>query len=210
MAVARRSPNGDYLFWHWSPLYAWRINHRLIGFNETMITYLLAMASPAHQVPATMYYSGWASKGKAAADYRQTWSGSGEGAGYANGNTCHGIKLAVGVGSGGPLFFAHYSYLGFDLHALTDLYTNYFVNNRNMALINRIYSIENPNGYPGYGGRCWGLTASAGPSGRALSGSRSCRTLKSDPCWSGSRWKPAGGAAITEAQPRRAGRLAAT
>jgi len=69
------------------------------------------------------------------------------------------------VGSGGPLFFAHYSYLGFDPHSLTDLYTNYFENNKQMATINRAYCIANPEKRKGYGAEAWGLTAADGPRG---------------------------------------------
>jgi hypothetical protein len=84
---------------------------------------------------------------------------------YANGTTYYGTKLDVGVGDGGPLFFAHCSYMGFDPHALTDLFTNYFENNRNMALINRAYAIDNPARHIAYGPDAWGLTAADGPSG---------------------------------------------
>jgi hypothetical protein len=59
--------------------------------------------------------------------------------------------------------FTHYSFLGFDPHALTDRYTNYFENNRNIARINLAYSIENPGHHKGYGPDAWGLTASDGP-----------------------------------------------
>jgi hypothetical protein len=72
----------------------------------------------------------------------------------------------VGVGSGGPLFFTHYSYMGFDPHSLRDRYaSSYFENNRNIALINRAYCIENPRCFEGYGPNAWGLTASDGPGG---------------------------------------------
>src|SRR6202030_1104085 len=58
-----RGPHpGDFLYWHWSAAWAWQIQHPLIGFNEVMITYLLAISSPTHGVPAEMYYSGWASQ----------------------------------------------------------------------------------------------------------------------------------------------------
>jgi hypothetical protein len=146
----RRNPNSDALYWHWSPEWTWMISHRIDGFNEAMIIYLLAIASPTHPVPASLYYSGWASP---------------PGDHYANGNTYFGIKLDVGFNTGGPLFFAHYSYLGFDPRALTDRYTNYFANNRNLALINRAYCIENPGRHKGYGADNWGLTASDGPAG---------------------------------------------
>jgi hypothetical protein len=162
----RQTPKSDFLYWHWSPQWAWQIHHPLIGFNEVMITYLLAMASPTHAVPADLYYSGWAGQSQNAFDYRAGWSGSTDGDHYANGHTYYGIKLDVGVGTGGPLFFTHYSYTGFDPHSLRDRYTSsYFDNNRNIALINRAYSIANPKHFAGYGPNAWGLTASDGPSG---------------------------------------------
>ena len=144
----RKTPEGPALLWHWSPQWSWIINHRIDGFNETMIVYLLAIASPTHSVPASLYYSGWASP-----------------EGYANGKSYFGIKLDVGFDTGGPLFFAHYSYMGFDPHALTDRYTNYFENNRKMALINRAYCVANPGHHKGYGPDDWGLTASDGSEG---------------------------------------------
>jgi hypothetical protein len=154
-----RPPDGDALVWHWSPEWSWYINHRLTGFNETMITYLLAIASPTHGVPAELYYTGWAGQSQVAMQYRAGWSGTSEGNHYTNGNTYYGIKLDVGVGSGGPLFFTDYSYMGFDPH-VRDRFTDYFENNRNLALINYRYCVENPKHYKGYGKDLWGLTAS--------------------------------------------------
>jgi exo beta-1,2-glucooligosaccharide sophorohydrolase (non-reducing end) len=164
----RENAQSDFLYWHWSADWSWRIHHPLIGFNEVMITYLLAIASPGHGVSPDMYYSGWASQLPRALGYRAGWSGTRDGDHYANGNTYYGIKLDVGVGTGGPLFFAHYSYLAFDPRALHDHYTaSYFENNRNIALINRAYVTANPKHFPGYGPDAWGLTASDGPFGYA-------------------------------------------
>ena len=180
----RRTPDGDALFWHWSPEFAWHINHRITGYNEAMIIYLLAIASPTHSVPADLYYTGWAGRSAAAVNYRRGWSGddsaatkgkgaanarakSGATAGdeYLNGRNYFGIKLDVGVGSGGPLFYAHYSYMGFDPRGLRDRFTDYFTNNRNMALINRAWVVANPKHFAGYSADNWGLTASDGPKG---------------------------------------------
>ena len=155
----RRGPGSDALYWHWSPHWAGQIQHRLTGFNETMIVYLLAIASPTHPVPAELYYTGWAGQSQVAVEYRRGWGGTADGDHYANGNTYEGIKLDVGVGSGGPLFFAHYSYLGFDPH-VRDRYSDYFENNRNLARINLEYCIRNPQKFPGYGPNAWGITAS--------------------------------------------------
>jgi exo beta-1,2-glucooligosaccharide sophorohydrolase (non-reducing end) len=145
----RRTENSGFLYWHWSPEYSWHINHRLTGWNEVMITYLLAVASPAHGVPASLYYTGW----------------TGIPGEYVNGHTYFGIKLDVGIGTGGPLFFTDYSYMGFDPRGLRDRFTNYFDNNRNMARINRAYCIKNPGYFKGYGENCWGITAVDGPEG---------------------------------------------
>jgi len=162
----RETPESQNLYWHWSPRWTFAIHHPLIGFNEVMITYLLGIASPTHAVPASFYYTGWASQVQRALDYRRGWSGSMDGDHYFNGHTYYGIKLDVGVGTGGPLFFTHYSFMGFDPHRLRDKYTaSYFDNNRNIALINRAYCIDNPQHREGYGANAWGLTASDGPSG---------------------------------------------
>lgn len=162
-----RGPDpGDFLYWHWSKEWAWQIHHPLIGFNEVTITYLLAIASPTHSVSPEMYYSGWASQSEQAVHYRSGWSTETDGDHYRNGHTYYGIKLDVGVGTGGPLFFTDYSFLGFDPHDLHDRFaSSYFENNRNIALINRAYCIADPKHFPGYGADAWGLTASDGPYG---------------------------------------------
>jgi hypothetical protein len=144
----RKDPPTNYLYWHWSPNYGWQMNFPLIGWNETMITYLLAIASPTHNIPASLYQDGWASSSS-----------------YVNGGTFYGYPLEVGWDYGGPLFFAHYSFLGFDPRNKKDAYTNYAVNNTYHTLINRAYCIDNPGGFAGYSGNTWGLTASDDPFG---------------------------------------------
>ncbi|HEY4978857.1 MAG TPA: glucoamylase family protein, partial [Candidatus Acidoferrum sp.] len=152
----RRSPQSDALYWHWSPRWSWYIDHRLTGFNEVMIVYILGTASPTHPSPASFYYSGWANGEK-------TGSGS-EKSEFISGQTLFGIHLDVGAKSM-PLFFAHYSYMGFDPRGRRDRFTDYFENNRNLALINRAYCVANPGHHKGYSGESWGLTASDGPNG---------------------------------------------
>ncbi len=143
----RRTSFSNYLYWHWSPNYFWQINFKLIGWMETMITYMLGIASPTYSVPASLFHLGWASSN------------------YTNSNTFYGYRLWVGPNYGGPLFFAHYSFLGFDPRDKKDAYCNYFMNNKNHTLINRAYCIANPYNHPGYGENNWGLTASDEPNG---------------------------------------------
>jgi hypothetical protein len=160
-----RQSGGNALIWHWSPEWSWRTDHKLTGFNETMIAYLLAMASPTHSIPVDAYYAGWASQTPAAEQYRAGWSGTSDGDRYGNGNTYQGIKLDVGVGNGGPLFFTQYSFMGADPRKIRDKYADYFENNRNIALINYRYCQQNPGHFKGYGPGVWGLTASLDPYG---------------------------------------------
>ena len=159
----RQESSSDFLTWHWSPDQSWVIDHQLIGWNETMITYCLAIASPTHNVPASMYYSGWASQSKKAQDYRTNWGKTNDGSMYSNNNFYYGIELPVAVSNGGPLFFTHYSYFGLNPHKVTDAYVNYFDNNQRIAKISQKYSIDNPKKHQGYNQDYWGLTASDGP-----------------------------------------------
>ncbi|HMU04329.1 MAG TPA: glucoamylase family protein, partial [Saprospiraceae bacterium] len=140
--------NSGVLYWHWSPNYAWQMNFPLRGYNEAMIVYILAIASPTHPVPASYWNTGWTSN-----------------ANYKNGNSWYGHKLLVGPAYGGPLFFAHYSFLGFDPRGIKNKEVNYFINNRNHTLINRGWCIANPLNHKGYSAECWGLTASDNPFG---------------------------------------------
>ncbi|MAT72942.1 MAG: hypothetical protein CMJ58_25960 [Planctomycetaceae bacterium] len=161
----RRTPDSPVLWWHWSPDAAWHINHPLIGWNETMIVYLLAIASPTHGVPAEMYYSGYAGQSDMHVAYRHEVSRTTRGDHYANGGTYYGITLDVGPGNGGELFFEQFSFLGFDPRGKRDRYTNYFQNNRNIARIAHAYAIDNPRERKGYGADCWGRSAGVNSGG---------------------------------------------
>jgi hypothetical protein len=144
-----RKNNQNVLYWHWSPEYQWEMNFPVEGYNECLIMYVLAAASPTHGVPAEVYHEGWARKGgiKNDPDHSQ-----------------YGFHLDLRHNGaqqfGGPLFWSHYSFLGLDPRNLSDRYANYWEHNRNHTLINRQYCIENPKGYKGYGESSWGLTAS--------------------------------------------------
>lgn len=142
-------PGDKMLTWHWSPNYGFAKNHKFSGFNECMIAYLLAMASPTHPIPADCYYLGWAGKVDR----------------YVNGASYYDIEQPVGPRFGGPLFFTHYSYIGLDPRRITDAYTNYYDNNRALSRIQRRYAMDNPNKHEGYSELVWGLTASQNPRG---------------------------------------------
>ena len=150
----RATPRRDALYWHWSPNYAFHITNRLQGWNEVMITYMLAIASPTHPVPASIYWTGYDREGT--------------GSQYGIKHTYFGIPLTQGYvpGSPGPLFFTQYSYLGYDPRGVRDTYSDYFQNNRNEALVSQAYAIANPYHFRGYGKDSWGLTAVDGPNGR--------------------------------------------
>jgi hypothetical protein len=161
----RGDGNSNFLYWHWSPDYGFYLQHPLVGWNETMIVYLLAIASPTHPIPATMYYTGWAGQSERAVQYRRWWSRTTQGDHYVNGNSYYSIRLDVGEGNGEELFFTHYSFLGFDPRDKKDAYTNYFKNNRNIALISHAYAVANPGKYVGYGDNSWGRSAGINAAG---------------------------------------------
>ena len=133
----------DVLYWNWSPNYQFAINVPVQGWNEALITYVLAASSPANAISKTVYDNGWARNG-----------------GIANGKNFYGIRLPLGPDYGGPLFFAHYSFLGIDPHGLSDAYADYWTQDTAHVRINYLYSVDNPRHYNGYSSSCWGLTAS--------------------------------------------------
>lgn len=138
-----RKDNSNTLYWHWSPNYNWDMNMPITGWNESLITYVMAASSPTHTIPKAVYDNGWAQNGA-----------------MKNGNSYYGIQLPLGPNQGGPLFFAHYSFLGINPIGLTDAYANYEIQNKAHALVNYNYCKANPKGYYGYNEQCWGLTAS--------------------------------------------------
>ncbi len=131
------------LYWHWSPRVDWTMNFKVRGYNEALIMYFLAAGSPTHTITANVYHQGWARSG-----------------GIANGRTFYGTVLPLGTDYGGPLFFAHYSFLGLDPRGLSDTYANYWTQNVSHTAINHAHCVVNPNNKIGYSDECWGLTAS--------------------------------------------------
>ncbi|UJH66361.1 glucoamylase family protein [Allomuricauda sp. SCSIO 65647] len=139
--------NRNALYWHWSPNFGFDINLELKGYNEVLITYVLAAASPDHGIEKEVYSNGWASNGN-----------------ITSNETQYNIPLLVDHAGnapfGGPLFWAHYSYLGLKPRGLSDDYVNYWNVNANHSKINYNYCAENPRNFEDYGENCWGLTAS--------------------------------------------------
>ena len=138
-----RQNNANVLTWNWSPTYGFAINVQVQGWCEALITYVLAASSNTNSIPNIVYTNGWAQNGN-----------------MENGNTYYGIKLPLGPSYGGPLFFAHYSFMGIDPTNLSDAYANYWTQDSAHALINYTYCVNNPQHYNGYSNQCWGLTAS--------------------------------------------------
>lgn len=135
------------LYWHWSPTYGWEMNFPLKGYDETLVTYILAASSPTHPIDAETYYKGWTRNGT-----------------YTTDKTKYDLPMFVKHNGaeeyGGPLFWAQYSYLGLDPTGLSDRHvSNYFDLNKNHVLIDYKYCVENPKNWKGYGPNYWGLTA---------------------------------------------------
>ena len=83
------------LYWHWSPNNGWSMNYEIRGWNECLITYVMAASSPRYAIEPGVYHKGWV-----------------EGSNFRNGREFYGVELPLGPDYGGPLFFTHYSFLG--------------------------------------------------------------------------------------------------
>jgi hypothetical protein len=136
--------NEKRLLWHWSPRNGFDRNFPVKGWNEALVTYIMAAASSRHPISRDVY--------------EKTWVGTRN---WRNGKSYYGYTLPLGNSDGGgPLFFSQYSFMGIDPNNLTDDHgIDYGEQTRNHTLINRAYTIDNPNRYKGYGAKAWGLTA---------------------------------------------------
>lgn len=135
------------LYWHWSPNTGFEMNHKIEGFDETLITYILAASSPDHSITKKVYDEGWARDG-----------------GIKTSLSRYDIPTVVAhnvpEGAVGPMFWSQYSFLGLDPRGLRDEYADYGEATLNHAKIMYNYALDNPNDWKGYGENNWGLTAS--------------------------------------------------
>lgn len=138
-----RQNSQNVLYWHWSPTTAWSMNLKIQGWNECLITYVLAASSTTYAITKEAYDNGWARNGA-----------------FKNGNAFYNYTLPLGENMGGPLFLEHYSFMGINPNGLSDAYASYQTQTKNHTLINYEYCKANPKGYYGYSDSVWGLTAS--------------------------------------------------
>ncbi|GAA3653125.1 glucoamylase family protein [Flavivirga jejuensis] len=138
----------DVLYWHWSPEYGWDMNFPVGGYNECLIMYVLAAASPTHPIKASVYHKGWARNGD-----------------IISSEKFYDEDLVLDYyehdeSPVGPMFWAHYSYLGLNPKGLSDKYADYWKLVQNQAKIHYKHAVDNPSNFKGYGDSLWGLTSS--------------------------------------------------
>ncbi|MGO1242737.1 glucoamylase family protein [Sphingobacterium sp. JB170] len=136
------------LFWHWSPSHSFGMNHPVRGFDECLISYVLAASSPTHPIDTAVYNQGWARNGAIKSDALKF-------------DIPTVVKHNAASGEVGPLFWAHYSFLGLNPTGLKGPYVDYGQAVINHSKINIAYAEQNPHQFKGYGAnKGWGLTAS--------------------------------------------------
>ncbi|WP_333663424.1 glucoamylase family protein [Chishuiella changwenlii] len=138
----------DVLYWHWSPNYEWKINFPLKGFDETLITYIIAAASPEHSISSDVYYKGWTRNGA-----------------IKSTDSVYGIPLIVkhnGIDKNvGPLFWSQYSFIGLNpTHLVDGIGVDYGKVVKNQAKIHYVYNQNKTESFKNYEKNMWGLTAS--------------------------------------------------
>lgn len=136
------------LYWHWSPTDHWDMNFPVGGYNECLVMYVLAAASPTHGISKEVYDEGWALSGN-----------------IVSKDSLYGFPLVLNYYENddadvGPLFWGHYSYLGLNPTGLKDQYADYWQLVKNQAKIHHAYAIDNPKNFKGYSDSLWGMTSS--------------------------------------------------
>ncbi len=131
------------LYWHWDPEHGFYYGLKILGYNECLITYVLALSSPTHPI-SRKAYDYWTS----GADYQP--------------RGVYGYRLEATQPGGGPLFMSHYSFVGLDPRRLADAFVKrgYFVRNVIQTLSNRAYCLQDAPPENKYAENFWGLTAS--------------------------------------------------
>ena len=118
----------------------------LIGWHETLLVYVLAMAAPEeHRVSESVYRSCWQG-------YNFSHSG----------RETYGYELPLGSDLGGPLFLSQYSFLGLDPRRMMDSHCYYWAQNQNHTMVNRHYCVYEAPADNMYSASNWGLTACGG------------------------------------------------
>lgn len=108
------------------------------GYSEAMLMYVIAIGSPSHPVPASM----WKDLGRHYARY--------------------GPFSSI---AGSSLFVNQYPNLWVDFKGKDDGLADYWENARTNTLANRLFAINNAGKYKGWGPDVWGLTAGDSPDG---------------------------------------------
>jgi len=122
--------------------------YRWEGYNEALILYMLALASPTHPIPAESYKA-----------QTQTYCWK----------ELYGQEFLYA----GPLFIHQLSHMWIDFRGIQDEFMrekgiDYFENSRRATYLQQQYAIRNPLDYKGYNEHCWGFTASDGPGSTCL------------------------------------------
>ncbi len=124
------------------------LKFRWEGYDEALLLYVLALASPTHGL-APDSYAAWSST------YR--WEQS------------YGYDYLYA----GPLFTHQLSHVWIDFRGIQDAFMrdkgiDYFENSRRATYVQQRYAIDNPRKFASYGEHCWGITASEGPGPEVL------------------------------------------
>ena len=138
---------GPVMIWHWSAENGLS-DLTIRGFHEAMMPYILGIGSDTYSIPADSFYTGW---------YHPDY-------GLGNVRENFGIKHTLGRGIGWPLFFSHYSHIGFDPRMISYKGRTYFEHFVAATMVHRAYAVSKADDFKGYE-KVWGLTASMSPFG---------------------------------------------
>lgn len=142
-----KKKEGSYLMWHWHPSRGFG-RLPIHGFHEAMMPYVLGIASDTYPIPSKSFNTGWIHPER--------------GLGYKQEH--FGIEHSLGSGIGWPLFFAHYSHIGFDPKRIFYHGKSYFEHFVDATKIHQCYAQSRAHDFIGYD-KLWGQAASLSPNG---------------------------------------------
>jgi hypothetical protein len=140
-------PTGPVMMWHWDSVVG-PGELPIRGFHEGMMPYILGIGSQTYPIPAKSFYTGW---------YHPQHQ-------LGTTRTDFGIEHGLGRGIGWPLFFAHYSHIGFDPRVIRYKGKTYFEHFVDATKVHEAYARSRASEFKGYD-TVWGLAASTSPDG---------------------------------------------
>ncbi|GJM62665.1 glucoamylase family protein [Persicobacter diffluens] len=139
-----------YLRWHWSPNFKFEGSQRIEGYNQTLMTYMLAIGMK-NEIGSAYFKEGWTNVNNNH---------------FLNGREYYGMYLPMGNPNyGGAIINSIHSHFLINPFGLQWEEISFEEQVVNQAKINFAYCVDNPKSHSGYSKDCWGIGPADNPWG---------------------------------------------